>query len=58
MRNNSSLVFPPINVPSYAGSGTQSIDAIDKQMTAREIEDLITKVTMNSAFLNLAKNDE
>ncbi len=58
MRNNSSLVFPPINVPSNAGSGTQSIDAIDKQMTAREIEDLITKVTMNSAFLNLAKNDE
>ena len=27
-------------------------------MTAKEIEDLITKVTMNSAFLNLAKNDE
>jgi|LauGreDrversion4_2_1035121.scaffolds.fasta_scaffold52967_3 hypothetical protein len=27
-------------------------------MSAKEIEDLITKVTMNSAFLSLAKNDE
>jgi len=36
-------------------SGSQI--TMDKQMTAREIEDLITKVTMNSAFLNLAEND-
>ena len=59
MRNNSSLLFPPID-RNGQDNGTYSIESIqnDKPMKPNDIEDLLTKVTMNGAFLNLAKNDE